>query len=397
MIRYWRIRNGIGRLRLTGARFLRLLKEEIRIIILDVGRYVAQSFGIRRQGKIIANKIKLISQVQHTTHVSLNARFGSEDKPVIFASACVDQIEKGDWKYCGGIKELNILVKLLRIRGYEAYMVTYDGTYEPWLIEHQPHISIDAFRSRLQKTKNVRCVTSFAIANTFIRECQNLYFWDMDLCVTDHSHFPALVKLYRNKIKSVGTISRTIQAWHMANFERPCTVIPNLLDTSLWHPLAASRVPLRIGYMDEGPHTPEYIAMIGAQLKECRIEPDFNLILGNEAEVLADMRSCEIFLSMNIGKDPLWGEGCPRTIIEALSVGCVVIAFDLIGNRETLVDGFNGIIVERSRPDLMAQALVDFYQNPGRVLRMRENALSLINSCHTLDARWPAIKKFLDL
>jgi hypothetical protein len=39
------------------------------------------------------------------------------------------------------IKELNYLVKLLRNHDYEAYIVTYDGGYEPWLIEHQPHIS----------------------------------------------------------------------------------------------------------------------------------------------------------------------------------------------------------------------------------------------------------------
>lgn len=408
MIRFWRIRNGFSRLRLAGARFLRLLKEEIRITIIDAGRYFARRTGLYTQGKIIAAKVSLIPREQpscksisehQAVSISLKARSDSQEKerPVIFASACVDQKDKGDWRYCGGIKELNILVKLLRIQGYEAYMVTYDGTYEPWLIDHQPHISMKDLRNKFTYLKNVRCVTSWAIAKSFIDECKDVYFWDMDLCCTDNDHFSILASLYRNKIKNSASISRTIQAWHMANFGKKCTVIPNLLDDSVWYPIDSMRKHRRIGYMDEGPHTGEYILMIKYLLEAKGNELEFHLIRGSEEEVLAGMRSCEIFLSMNIGKDQLWGEGCPRTTIEALSVGCAVIAFDLIGNRETLIDGFNGIIVERSRPDLMAQSLANLYQSAEKLGRMRQNGLSLIADSHTLNSRWFVIKEFLDL
>jgi glycosyltransferase involved in cell wall biosynthesis len=392
----------LSRLRLAGARFLRLLKGEI----VEIGRFVAIRVGLHAQGKIIAHKVGLIPRErifcaaipeQQTIPISHKNRVVSQEKPIIFASACVGRKDKGDWKYCGGIKELNILVKLLRLKGYEAYMVTYDGTYEPWLIDHQPHISIDDFRTRLREIKNTRCVTSFAIADTFIKECHDIYFWDMELCVTEHSHFPALAKLYRKKIKSVGAISRTIQAWHMANFERKCTVIPNLLDTSLWYPIDSSKIPLRIGYLEEGSHTAKYIEMIEEQLQACGIEPDFKLMQGNEAEILSGMRTCEVFLSMNIGKDSLWGEGCPRTTIEALSVGCVVIAFDLIGNREILIDNFNGFIVSKDRPDLMGRKLIHLFETPFEMQRVRDNSLSILAACHTLEDRWPLIKDFLEL
>lgn len=186
----------------------------------------------------------------------------STSTPVIFASACVDEKKSGGWKYNGGIKELNYLVKLLRNHDYEAYIVTYDGGYEPWLIEHPPHISLEEFRSLLKTTQNARCVTSWAIAKAFIRECSQIYFWDMELAWTDHSHFSTLAKLYKRKIKRVPAISRTIQAWHMAHFEKHCTVIPNLVDDCLGFPVEAQRHPQRVGYMDEGSHTEEYITIV---------------------------------------------------------------------------------------------------------------------------------------
>ncbi len=109
------------------------------------------------------------------------------------------------------------------------------------------------------------------------------------------------------------------------------------------------------------------------------------------------MQSCEVFLGMNIGKDVLWGEGCPRVSVEAPAAGCIPIAFDIIGNREVIHSGFNGILVPRYRPDLMANALVNLYRNPGEIEQMRRNALALIRSCHTFEARWPAVKEFLSI
>jgi glycosyltransferase involved in cell wall biosynthesis len=70
------------------------------------------------------------------------------------------------------------------------------------------------------------------------------------------------------------------------------------------------------------------------------------------------MRSCEVFLTMNIGKNLLWGEGGPLTPLEALATGCVPIAFDILGPREFIQSGFNGIVVPPCRPDRMGNALV---------------------------------------
>jgi glycosyltransferase involved in cell wall biosynthesis len=320
-----------------------------------------------------------------------------KSKPIILASYCRDINFQGNLRFCGGTKELNYLLKLVRQHGYEAYMVTYDGTYEPWLLDHQPHISLDDFHQILQKGCEVRCVTSWAMATAFIQASPHLYFWDMELAHTEHEHFPILANLYRRKIFNTASISRTIQAWHMAHFQRSCVLLPNLLDESLWSPQPELRKAFRIGYMNEGKHTDNYIELIRNITHEQGLTLEFHQIRGVETEILDQMCSCDVYLSMNIGKDALWGEGCPRTVLEALSTGCVVIAFDIIGNHETLQHNFNGIIVPRYRPDLMAESLIEIYSFPKELSRLRDNALNLINSCHTLNAHWPDVKEFLDL
>lgn len=404
---FWRIQKGLSRLRLAVSRFLRLVAEDIRgssiYAVASIARRLRlhsklQSFAQRRG--IIASPSSVVAiplihkKINRGISVSQSA---SAAKPVFFVSACVDEKKHGGWKYNGGIKELSYLVKLLINHGYEAYMVTYDGSYEPWLIEHQPTISIEEFRSKLRAATDVRCVTSYAIAKAFIHECQQLYFWDMELELTENSHFSILAGLYKHKIKGTAAISRTIQAWHMAHFEKPCTIMPNLLDESLWFPVEAYRHSLQVGYMDEGLHTEKYIDTLRDTLQSSGIYLELQLIKGCEADILSGMRSCEVFLSMNLGKDALWGEGCPRTVVEALSTGCVVVAFDVIGNRETIQSNFNGILVSRYRLDLMANTLISLYKNPGEIERLRNNALSLIQYCHTFDARWPAVKEFLEL
>lgn len=407
MIWFWRTRKVMSRVRLAVSPLFRLVVDDIHDILISVASSISQLLGFHSSAKNIAQRFGIIPSTQSAlvvspTHQNVGqelstAQSASAAKPVIFVSACENAEHSGGYKYNGGINEYNCLVKLLRQHGYEAYIVTYDGTYESWLIEHQPHISLEEFRYKIKSLSEIRCVTSWALAKSFIRECKKLYFWDMELCYTDHEHFSTLASLYKTKIVKTASISRTIQAWHMANFERPCTILPNILDESYWKPDETRRLFNRVGYMNEGEHTEQHITLFKDATKSAGLELEFYRIKGDAKEFLSGMQSCNTFISMNMGKDPLWGEGCPRTIIEALSTGAVVLAYDIIGNRETIQHSFNGIIVPRYRPDIMAKTLIDIYQKPSEIDRLRGNGLNLIRSCHTSEARWLAIKEFLDL
>lgn len=405
MIKYWRIPSSFHRLGLTLKRVIPLVKGDLRDAVIDVARFGSRLVGLHSLFKKVAYDSGVITE--EDSGAAAIAQFQAQlrqeitrldaPKPTIFISACMSQKEGGGWKFNGGIKEFNCLVKLLRQHGYEAYIVTYDGTYEPWLLDHQPHISLDEFRALLKTRQNIRCITSWAEAKPFLQECDRVYYWNMDLCFSENAHFPLLANLYRTKIHNSAGISRTIQAWHMAYFNKPCTLLPNLVDNHLWTPDETQRHPYQVGYMDEGPHTESYLAIIRDTAISQGLELEFLQLKGSEEKILEGMRSCSVFLTMNLGKDELWGEGGPLPPLEAMATGCIPITFDILGPREIIQSGFNGIIVPRYRPDLMAKALVTLYTTTGEIERLRHNVLALFNACHTFDARWDAVKEFLEL
>ena len=183
----------------------------------------------------------------------------------------------------------------------------------------------------------------------------------------------------------------------MAHFEKSCITLPLLIDDAIWHPVEAERHPLRVGYMDEGRTTAGYVESIRTATIAAGLNLEFFLLRGAEAEILSGMRSCQVFLGMNVGKDPLWGEGCPLSTLESLSAGCVLIAFDILGNREIIESGFNGFLVPTKRPDLMAASLVNVFKKPGEIERLRGNATLLRQTSQTMEARWPIVAEFLEL
>lgn len=376
MVNFWRTQRGLARFRLA----LGGLRYGVQADITEIAS------GVRRRFGLVGN-----SSSQRPKSIEPGGR------PVIFASACVDASNPGGWKYNGGIKELNYLVRLLCSRGFEAYLVTYDGTYEPWLIDHAPTLSLSQMTERARTAKAVRYITSWAWAEAFLGLAPSIYFWDMELGYTDNRHFAALASLYRSKIVRTAAISRTIQAWHMAYFGRPTTVIPNLIDTSRWKAQAQKKRPKRVGYMNEGSQTTYLVQIIAQAAKKRGVNVELYLIAGDEAVVLAAMQTCTVFVSFNQGKDPLWGEGCPRTILEAMAAGCVSVSFDIIGNRETVISGFNGVIVPSGRSDLLAAAVIDLLTDSDRLKEIQTNTEVLMESVHTLDSRWPSVAAWLNL
>ncbi len=365
------------------------------MFVRDLGRNFANLADAVGAGGIAASLLSRPSGGASANGMAKPATVSS--KPVIFASACASEALHGGWKYNGGIKLLNNLVKLARLHGYEAYMVTYDGTRETWLVDHQPHLSMEAFREKMRATADVRCVTSWAEGAAFISQCPRVYFWDMELAWTEHFHFPALARLYRANLRKVAGISGTVQAWHMAHFDKPCITLPLLIDDAIWYPIESERHPLRVGYMDEGRLTPGYIEIIRKATASAGLDLDFFLLRGPESDILSGLRSCQVFLGMNVGKDPLWGEGCPLSTLESISAGAVLVAFDTLGNREIIQSGFNGVLVPTKRPDLMAQSLTHIFQKPGEMERLRENAELLRKTSQTMEARWPIVAEFLEL
>jgi FkbM family methyltransferase len=320
------------------------------------------------------------------------------DRPIVLISSCEDAHRTGDARYNGGLKLYNLWVKLLRQHGFQACIVTHDGRYTKWMLEHQPHVSISQVSQWKQADLPLRFLTGWAQAAEFIDLAETVYFYDCELNYTCGPHFDRFKEMVeKGKIVRLATNSRTQQAWHMSQWQRPVSLINEWCDPEYWYDSPERRVPMRIGFMNEGAHTAEHVAVIEKACRKAAVETSFVLIQGDEEQVAQAMRTCDLFLGLNLGKHPLWGEGCPRSPHEALRSGCVVVAYDVLGNREYLLPNFSGLLVPRGNADEMAGQVVRLLRDSGLKEQLRQQGLALAKATFSPGTCWPSVRDFLGL
>ncbi len=320
-----------------------------------------------------------------------------DERPVIFASYCAGPSLMGSNKFCGGEKVLNNLVLLLRQHGYEAYMVSLDGKHSNWLVEHAPYISLSEFAERKSQAASFRCVTSWLKATAFLEQAEKFYFWDQELGSSARSQFPEFARLMKSgKILQSAGVNRVVQTWHSVVFGRQTHLLRQLLNDRYWRPDPDRRIRHRVGFFDEGPHTAKYIGVIGDFTRQAGLELEFYQLQGLEADIIQQMQTCAVCLVLNIGKSS-WGEGGPMAPWESMACGAVPVCFDLKGAWEVIQQNYNGIITEEICPEQMGAALLEIYGTPGRLEEMSKRGLEIMAAAHSLESRWPAVEKFLDL
>jgi glycosyltransferase involved in cell wall biosynthesis len=70
-------------------------------------------------------------------------------------------------------------------------------------------------------------------------------------------------------------------------------------------------------------------------------------------------------------------EGVPRSTQEAMAIGRPVITTDVPGCRETVVNEFNGFLVPKWNPEILAEKMKYFIENPSEINRMGKNSYLL--------------------
>ncbi len=96
---------------------------------------------------------------------------------------------------------------------------------------------------------------------------------------------------------------------------------------------------------------------------------------------------------------PSWREGMPRSVIEAMAMGKPVVATDIRGCREEVVDGVTGLLVSVQDPTGLADAVVRIVSDDTLAARMgragRRRARDLYDErkvtrhqVHLIDAAW---------
>ena len=102
-------------------------------------------------------------------------------------------------------------------------------------------------------------------------------------------------------------------------------------------------------------------------------------------------------MGANPGKHPTHGEGCPRVGNEAMHAGCVVISFDVNGNREYLQDGKTGFLVPRKQVNLMANKLIYLTKHLNIKEQIRKASVRFALERFSVPGRWEKIRDFLEL
>jgi glycosyltransferase involved in cell wall biosynthesis len=84
--------------------------------------------------------------------------------------------------------------------------------------------------------------------------------------------------------------------------------------------------------------------------------------LGYRKDVHQLLRRPQVFLSSSVT------EGVSLTLLEAMAAGLPVVATDVGGNREVVVDGTTGLLVSPSSPNTMASQILSLVRDPARAL-----------------------------
>ncbi len=74
---------------------------------------------------------------------------------------------------------------------------------------------------------------------------------------------------------------------------------------------------------------------------------------------------------------PSYGEGMPRTVLEAMATGRAIITTDTRGCRETVREGVNGFLVPIRNADALAGAMVRFVDQPDLIAAMGRESRKL--------------------
>ena len=321
-----------------------------------------------------------------------------KEKPIIVFSVSQDKDNPGDSKYNGGIKLLNLWVKLLRHNNYEAYIATHNGRYVNWLIDHQPTISIGKLQKLKDKGMIIKYVTTWLKSDEFINIADEIYYFDAEIAFTKSGHRKTLESLLaQHRIRKIGTHSQLQVGWYLGMLNINPNYIKEWSDTEYWKSDLDKQNSHRVGYMIESSETETEIQEIKSICHNNGLDLEFIRISGDEKEIVKQMQSCSIFLGMNHGKDVLWGEGCPRSQQEAMHAGCVVIAFDVIGNRELIIEGVTGYLISGCRSDLMSKKVAQLINNHQRINEMRTNSMQYAKLALSPGNKLDQVMHFLDL
>ena len=137
----------------------------------------------------------------------------------------------------------------------------------------------------------------------------------------------------------------------------------------------------------------DYANSVDVAVEQAKSELGKCLIITGMRDDIPDLLS-----AMDAFTLPSWREGMPRTIIEAMMMALPVVATDIRGSREEVLDGETGFIVPVRDPEKLAESLRQLIQDPALGIELgkngRERALKLYDEKNVVELQMRLIEKY---
>lgn len=112
--------------------------------------------------------------------------------------------------------------------------------------------------------------------------------------------------------------------------------------------------------------------------------------LGATTDPVAALRGASAFAM------PSWAEAFPYVVLEAMSVGCPIVATDVGGVAEALGGGMAGVLVDPRDPKRLGSALIELLVDRGRAAALGIKARERVEECYSVDGMVRGIRSVYD-
>lgn len=112
--------------------------------------------------------------------------------------------------------------------------------------------------------------------------------------------------------------------------------------------------------------------------RRLNIEKNVHL-LGERSDIPRLLTAMDLFVLPSVT------EGMALTLIEAMAAGRPIIATNVGGNPEVVIDQFTGVIIEPGQPDILASEIKQYFRYPSLGMTYGENARKRAFSAFSID------------
>jgi len=124
-------------------------------------------------------------------------------------------------------------------------------------------------------------------------------------------------------------------------------------------------------------------------ITELKISNNFNL-MGFQSDIPKILSEWDIYVQPSIY------EGMCITVVEAIASGLPVVASNVGGIPESVIDGYNGFLIQPSDPKVLAIKILDLINDPHLRISMGERGRKIASKKYPLDKMVVSIEKEID-